>query len=289
MPLQALLLNPWVLGGVGSLLGGTLPNMISSILGSKTEDEARSALAPQREAAIARLMGMGMPRLQATQHVDDSLKGEIEKKMNEGALPGWAVAGLGLLGTIGGGMAGAKLAGKLAASRAASAAPAAASATPDAVPVTSPFASSADQAPATLGLPFRGGTYRGKDQSARVVEADEIVSPFPGRRSTLEPEPTDYMRNPAREVAPVSVRDSDLPMLPFTQRRTGYRNEPKNLGYEPEPMPMDVHEERLMELAQHARRTPKAPPRAGVMSDLALPFDEQRYLDELIKANPQYL
>ena len=95
------------------------------------------------------------------------------------------------------------------------------------------------------------------------------------------------MKNPAREVEPITVRDADPLMLPFTQRRTGFRNEPKRLGYEPEGMPMDVHEERLTELAQHARRTPKAPPRAGVMSDKSLPFDEEAYLADLMRGNPQ--
>lgn len=263
----------WGYGALPAAIGSILPGVIDAIAGAKTEEEARRLVGPQREAMVARLIGGGTPRAAAEAQADEAIQGEVQKKMQEGALPGWATAALGIAGAIGGGLAGVK-AGKLLKGTATKQAESGAAAI-----TKTPEAPAAD----VKGLPFGGGTYRGKAaQDIPETAPDEIVPPF-GRRAP-SPEPTDYMRNPAREVQPMGVRDTEAMGLPAPQVR-----EPDSLllPFTPRSMPMDVHEERLIELAQHARRTPKAPPRAGVMSDLALPFNEAQYVDDLMRANPQ--
>lgn len=100
---------------------------------------------------------------------------------------------------------------------------------------------------------------------------------------------------PSGGVAPMSADEAA-----FHEARQSLRASPEappglhrpfrptpRLGYEPPSMPTDVHEERLMELAQHARRTPKRPPNAGIMSDLKLPFNEDDYVAAQMRGNPQ--
>ena len=95
-----------------SVAASLAPGIISSLLGAKTEAEARRAVAPQRDAMLQRLMSNGMGRVEAERAAEEALSGEVAKAKEEGALPGWAEGLLSVVGGIGGWAAGAKLAAK---------------------------------------------------------------------------------------------------------------------------------------------------------------------------------
>ena len=118
MPLPALIpaigaLMSWGYGTIPAVIGGMLPSVIDAIASAKTPEEARAAIAPKRDAMVAQMVGRGTPRAKAEEDVDAALAGEVEKKMQEGALPGWATAALSIAGGIGGAVAGHKIGGKL--------------------------------------------------------------------------------------------------------------------------------------------------------------------------------
>jgi len=100
-----LLANPWTLG----IIGGMLPGIASSVLGSKSKEEAQAVLAPKRHQMVAALIAEGADPGEAEQQADAALEGELLGKMPEGALPAWAEAGLGVVGGGLGGLAGSAL------------------------------------------------------------------------------------------------------------------------------------------------------------------------------------
>src|SRR3954467_10690357 len=106
MPLPALLLNPWTLG----ILGSVLPSVISALAGSKTPEEARAAIEPQHNAMVTQLIRRGMRRDEAIAQADEALKGALADKAQDGSVPPWADAVMSVAGGIGGGALGAKLA-----------------------------------------------------------------------------------------------------------------------------------------------------------------------------------
>lgn len=95
---------------IASIIGGVAPSIINALVGGKTEDEARRAVAPHHDALLMQLMSSGMSRRDAEAHADQALSGELEKARSEGPIPPWAEALLGAAGGIGGWAAGARLA-----------------------------------------------------------------------------------------------------------------------------------------------------------------------------------
>jgi hypothetical protein len=196
---------------IGGMLGGLIPMVVDAIAGSKTEEEARSAIYPKRMEMVERLIGSGMPRAAAEAQVDEALKSEVQSKMQEGALPGWATAALSLAGGIGGGALGAKV-GKMLAKKPVAAAKqadegaAAITKTPEMAPVNHP-----------------------------VKPSPEI--PDPVKRPALPPEPEILPQNMPREVPGESPLD-DL-VMPFSPRQ-----KPRQVVYEPftdePPLPDDI-------------------------------------------------
>lgn len=292
MPLPALLVNPWTLGIIGSFL----PSIASAVLGSKSKEEAQSILAPERQRMVAALIAEGADPGEAEQQADAALEGELVGKMQEGALPGWAEAGLGVVGGGVGGLAGAAFKkGGMSALK------------------------------SMLGL---GGK-----------QADELVSPFPGRsklgpqrppeaavtRETPDPEymrrrrnanqaememgrrgdfdqPYSRMPEPGevRDVAlrPIDTLYPDELVAPFPsmrgqsprmfeaefslppERPRGIGRTPQDrIGYEPEvgspppAQPMSPREEFRRDMAADVRSQPNTPPIVR-RQRAALPYDE---------------
>ena len=107
---------------------------------------------------VNQLIGRGISRAEAEQEAKASIEGAVAEKMGEGALPGWAEMLLGVAGGIGGWAAGAKLAAKGVAKALAKEGVTKAATAPARVVAESTEAA-ADN---VKGLPFSGGTYRGK-------------------------------------------------------------------------------------------------------------------------------
>lgn len=99
---------PFLVGAAASLL----PAIVSSLIGSKNERQAREEAAPQYDAMVTQLVGRGMPRSQAQEHADEQIKGAVQEKMGEGAIPPWLELALSIpAGLAGGALAGAAMKG----------------------------------------------------------------------------------------------------------------------------------------------------------------------------------
>lgn len=327
-----------VIAGVAASL---LPSVVSALMGSKSEKQAREAVAPQYDAMVTQMVGRGISRAQAEERADEQIKSAVSEKMGEGAIPPWLEMALSVPAYFAGAgiaKAGLKAAGKGIGKLAGAESAAAKGAIPEG-PKT--IVGQGKQVAAGSGDPtkFEPGSAsaetigRTKGELPAVDDPPQgIISPF-GPRLAPRPRGTpidnefaehslqgktgitemDELPNEAAEtllrkpsmprtgtsysqasdggIMPMSADDVALREATMASRRRpqappGLQSpfQPR-LGYEPPAMPMDVHEERLMELNQHNRRTPRQI--AYARPQPRLPLDEEAYVNNLIQGNPQ--
>lgn len=203
-----------------SVVGSVLPGMISAIAGAKTPEQARAALAPKFDAAVAELIGRGMRRDEAEKQTEEAMKGEIAAKMQEGALPAWAEALMSVAGGIGGWAAGAKLAAK-------GASKALAGATKEAAAKAAPTATAAPEAAvvkeveAELIPPFRGQPRLEHAPTVGSAPPAQPMSPREEFREMLRQEARSAPRRPQEMelVKPFALEYDEAADLPLQLRR----------------------------------------------------------------------
>lgn len=200
-----------------SIAGGVLPGVISAIAGSKTPEQARKAVKPQWDAMVAQLIGRGMPRAAAEAQAEEAIQGAVAEKMQEGALPGWAEALLGVAGGVGGWMAGAKLAAK----KGAQALSKAATPAKDVPKLPAPESRA-------VALPAKGSAENPKTVDAKVRTADEVdvgattmdgvplnIDEAAGTTRVLSDSPTTELRNPFHDAETVLIDPRMAPTRPM--------------------------------------------------------------------------
>lgn len=97
-----------------STVASVLPSIISALIGSPTEDEAKAKVAPERDAMVDRIAGTGMERSQAEKLADELITSRVHEEMNKGGIPPWLEGAAAVAGGLGGWKAGSWLSGKLA-------------------------------------------------------------------------------------------------------------------------------------------------------------------------------
>lgn len=249
-----------------SVVGSVLPGMISAIAGAKTPEQARAALAPKFDAAVAELIGRGMRRDEAEKQTEEAMKGEIAAKMQEGALPAWAEALMSVAGGIGGWAAGAKLAGKKLAKAA-----------------TSEGAEAATKAVPTSGKKVK---YREADKSG------QDLPPGNERDDFMPDEPAMF----ADDAATTRIREVEGELIPPFRRappaRIGSEQTPLiehavPVGSAPPAQPMSPREEFREMLRQEARSVPRRPQEMELVKPFALEYDEAADLPLQLRRNPE--
>lgn len=270
MPLPALLANPWTL----SIIGGFLPSVASAVLGSKSKEEAQAILAPKRHQMVAALIAEGADPTEAEQQADAALEGELLGKMQEGALPGWAEAGLGVvgggLGAIAGkalksgGMAGIKA---LFSKKGDDLIPPFPGQRPPPAAVTREtpdpeFMRRRRDAKVTEAEMGRGGAFdqpysrmpepgeqRGMTlRDTDTLEVDDILPPFPS------------MRGQSPRMSDAEFSFPEAPVRNIGSRRPQNLEYREPIGSPPPASPMSPRDEFRREMAADVRSQPKAPP-----------------------------
>lgn len=229
MPLPAI---PAIIAGIGSLLarpavlstiGSFLPSVVSALTGSPTEEEAKVAVAPHREAMLGELVKSGLSQPEAERMADEAVAGEVQGHMNGGGIPPWLEGALSVAGGIGGFKAGKWLKGagaaKAAATASAAAIPGKAVVDDAAKTMTSPFVRPVQDP----GARMTGGTQtRQRTLTPEDLPTAEISSPFtpaarPIDRLTGAPRapsgPADPLTGVPREEAPAAAAQMDSPFI----------------------------------------------------------------------------
>jgi hypothetical protein len=104
----AFLLHPAVL----STIAGALPSIISALVGSPTEAQAKAKVAPEREEMIRTLINGGLKASRSEAIADELIAGKVREEMNKGGVPPWLEGALSIGGALGGWKAGSWLTGK---------------------------------------------------------------------------------------------------------------------------------------------------------------------------------